>query len=266
MMDVDKPADDSAPKDCNFCKRKNAIPAGDSRKTCSTCREVRNQYARRRRDEIRAAKLLGIDPSLTSRQQEKVLIGPPRKKTKNRDTRKLGTPESPATPPSDSTSTPTKEKSLSFFRRRVIDSYIYQTAIMLCRALKDFLISSAKKFWGYYTIIAVDDVDHISRLRLVEADLREVTEYPFSSVKLKLQNNNYGVRATYRCECRRSFMSHDALKEAVPQTTDSNVLLNTIRPTLPQEDCNGSIDIVVKGDQSHPLGVLGQIIIVKIAH
>lgn len=137
----------------------------------------------------------------------------------------------------------------------------YQTADELYKALK-VATSTSKNiaFKGFHTIVASKDINRTKRLKLVARDLREVVRLSFDHKEPLKRNPAKGEkfkRATYRCQC-------GGRKESTGPLSTKKMKLENGRV---EKTCGGRVRITVQWDsESHPLGVVGQMIEIRVRH
>ncbi|KAJ3572981.1 hypothetical protein NP233_g2729 [Leucocoprinus birnbaumii] len=147
----------------------------------------------------------------------------------------------------------------------------YQNASSLCDAVKT-IVSTSKvyHFAGCYSIVKCEGINHTSRAKLVVRELRKIAKLPFKyDIPLKSSMNDVRARLKYSCSCKSyvpktlsSLTSSSGRKSfSKPGAVPGNENVNTS-----DTNCGGIVIVTVRDDNSHPLGISGQQIIVEIIH
>ncbi|KIL63506.1 hypothetical protein M378DRAFT_664138 [Amanita muscaria Koide BX008] len=234
-----------SPRTCPKCKQKDAIPAGDTRLSCPLCREkakeLQRKYYYRVKEREAAAK------KFENEQTAKPL-------KRKRD------------PPTDE----------------------YQSADGLYKALRTTLrdaTSSAghrtPSFRGCFSIVLDPSVNHLDRARTVTKDLKKIVKYPLANLARDAASDNTSARITADCQCltlanvasssrpaksvpsASPWVSHPL--NSVPSSRNGDKFVEALEASF-ERNCGGKVKISVKGDFSHPLGISGQKVTVKIVH
>ncbi|KAM6492415.1 hypothetical protein JOM56_012139 [Amanita muscaria] len=245
-----------SPRTCPKCKHKDAIPAGDTRLSCPLCREkakeLQRKYYYRVKEREAAAK------KFENEQTAKPL-------KRKRD------------PPTDE----------------------YQSADGLYKALRttlrDATSSDTPSFRGCFSIVLDPSVNHLDRARAVTKDLKKIVKYPLANLARDAASDNTSARITADCQCltlanvasssrpaksvpgaspwvsrplnsvpgASPWVSHPL--NSVASSRNGDKLVEALEASF-ERNCGGKVKISVKGDFSHPLGISGQKVTVKVVH
>ncbi|KAF8622918.1 hypothetical protein AX15_006645 [Amanita polypyramis BW_CC] len=159
----------SGPRNCRICKRKDAIPPGDSRSSCERCRDQRRKYRLKRIKErqIAAQKVStgNVDKSGVEGAQSLSAGSQLAKKGRKTTSQKMGPP-------------PLKKKGKSSKKTLKTE---YQTASGLYESLKSLIIAyPMPEFSGHFSIVADPNINHVGRVRAVANYLRYTAGYPMA--------------------------------------------------------------------------------------
>ncbi|KAF8810849.1 hypothetical protein BYT27DRAFT_7161397 [Phlegmacium glaucopus] len=159
----------------------------------------------------------------------------------------------------------------------------YQTASSLYDALKSKALSSYPasnegtqflQFHGSHTIVAVSSINNTKRIYLVAKDLRKIARLSFElgdAMVLPDPSAPGSATLSYPCNC----LGHTrAVAPPGPQKSNGPGFLvrwaragfaSTASQAVPRM-CGGKVNVTVLDDNTHPLNILGQQIIVCVEH
>ncbi|KAF9466668.1 hypothetical protein BDZ94DRAFT_1305909 [Collybia nuda] len=271
---------------CNQCTR-GRIPVADTKKSCKTCRDKRRNYNQTKKRKLSA--LATIQEPNSSTNTLSVSAAPSAKRKvdeafKDAEGREEDISKvlermkkrlikqiyEPGTSNTSASSTKVKNQDPNYIE--------FQTATDMYRALKSQSKSKAFHFHGSFSIIAVSSVDNSKRERLVTQELRKIAKLSFEYDKPKL----LGSVLVYNCACT----NYSQLLRPQPRTSPLNTMVGgepaprKHRPSdlavsvgldsggtnLSPVVCTGKILVSSEDDHSHPMGIRGQKITVRVEH
>ena len=171
---------------CKYCKRKDAIPPGDTRASCERCREQRKKYYQRKRlrDLEEKASLLH-----SSNKAEKDAVNEPGEanletKKKKRKHTQAGSVDLPGLPLVKKVMiidicTHRSDRNLMFSQKKKLSGKTrwteYQTADGMYETLRDLMASTLlPEFRGRFSIVMDLKIDHLKRASAVAHNLRTI--------------------------------------------------------------------------------------------
>ena len=148
------------------------------------------------------------------------------------------------------------------------------------------LVQKKLKFLGYHAIVAVSTISHAQRVQMVANDLRKIARLSFECVFLPTATR--AVRwliICFVCRHTKGLESHDFRTMARTLTFQCTCLgYEQVKPTLmgnagdlikmarmtsgviTPRICGGKIVVTAGNDETHPLNVLGQRVVVCVHH
>ncbi|EDR02320.1 uncharacterized protein LACBIDRAFT_309727 [Laccaria bicolor S238N-H82] len=261
-------------KPCTRCKK--VISSWERFKQCHHCRELRRQQDARRA-ERRMQRDDGSAMDVDNDMRRKENVDPVRK---------------PAVALKDLQGEE-KERALAMMKNRIkstisvpfppprVESTIpryreYQSATQLYAALKSSILVSPSnlKFRATHSIVASIIIDNALRAELVAKDLRKIAGLSFAHrTPLPRHSSSTNTRQLeFLCTClgyitapENKLKSQTGLKDWI-QLKSSRPSSAVNEETLIRKECSGTVLITVEDDRSHPLGLLGQRIAVRVKH
>ncbi|KIM37379.1 hypothetical protein M413DRAFT_448447 [Hebeloma cylindrosporum] len=168
----------------------------------------------------------------------------------------------------------------------------YQTASVLYDTLKRKVQASSAseflQFYGYHTIVANQDINNRTRTKMVVDDMRKIVRVPFDLTGVQKSQNatTKSYALTYPCAClgydtpaaaapiapgnaSSKGTKGDLIRQARVQLAlsgGSGSATGASAPARVRRECGGRVYVLTKDDNSHPLGILGQRISVRVQH
>lgn len=167
---------------CKYCKRKDAIPAGDSRVSCERCREQRKKYKQQRRLRDLEEKALLL---YSSNKAEKEVVKEPgetkleTKKQKRKHTNSVDLPLVKKKVMIIDICTHRLNRNLMFSQKKKLAGKApwteYQTEDGLYETLRNVMASTLlPEFRGRFSIVMDLKIDHLKRATAVANNLRTI--------------------------------------------------------------------------------------------
>ncbi|KAK1226442.1 hypothetical protein PQX77_010606 [Marasmius sp. AFHP31] len=193
-----------------------------------------------------------------------------------------------------------KRKSKSVFEFKPGEVVEFQNELEMVKQLKK-IAKRPSTFYAYYSVVADPTVSYQKQAKVVTRNIKQSANLPFKhKTPLESDTNTTSSSAVYQCRCYLAKSGRNSKKPLAtwlsseqkegttsaqpltttepmkPTTTTAEIraklaLSNTIQlepaaEETPPVPCDGKIQVTVEEDCSHPLGIPGQRIIVRIHH